>query len=217
MNRIQKLFTLMILSSSVFFIYQKNHSNVSKIVNIGDALSQGKNSFGVIEYGYIDYYKDYLSKTKKVVLNNDYSNQNLSLYEFQYLLKTSSSLKKTIRESNQVFLTLGYNDLLYQISINNNNQIKKNLVKMYQETIKEIKKYTPNKPIVIGYYIAPSCSDEVKEGLQYINQSLSQDKRIIFIDTGRIIQSNKYFSNPNSYYINRLGYYAIYKEILKKT
>ena len=200
MNRIQKLFTLMILSSSVFFIYQKNHSNVSKI----------------IEYGYIDYYKDYLSKTKKVVLNNDYSNQNLSLYEFQYLLKTSSSLKKTIRESNQVFLTLGYNDLLYQISINN-NQIKENLVKMYQETIKEIKKYTPNKPIVIGYYIAPSCSDEVKEGLQYLNQSLSQDKRIIFIDTSRIIQSNKYFSNPNSYYINRLGYYAIYKEILKKT
>ena len=58
MKKTTKLLILIILSLSVYFIYQNTKSNNIKILNIGDKLSQGINSYGIKEYGFIDHYKD---------------------------------------------------------------------------------------------------------------------------------------------------------------
>ena len=64
MKRVIKLSILILISLSVYFIYQEtNHKNI-KILVLGDSLSLGINSYGIKEYGDVDYYKDYLVKKK---------------------------------------------------------------------------------------------------------------------------------------------------------
>ena len=73
MKKIIKLIILIIISFSVYFIYKNTEGKNLIILNIGDSLAVGINSYGIKEYGYIDYYKDYLNKTKNVTIINDYS------------------------------------------------------------------------------------------------------------------------------------------------
>ena len=74
MKKVIKLVILMILSCSVYFIYQQTKNSIINITSIGDTLSMGINSYGIKEYGYIDYYKDYLTKeTENVNIINEYS------------------------------------------------------------------------------------------------------------------------------------------------
>ena len=215
MHRKLKLLFLLILSSSVYFIFQNNNREVTNIVNIGDGLSQGINSYGFKEYSYIDYYKD-SQNNNSININNDYSNKKLSFHEFNILLKTSPSLKRTLREADQVFITLGYNDLIYNLALEeNNNEIIVGIQREYTKCLQEIKKYYKKKPIVIGYYNSYN-NEELNIYINKLNKVL-QTEDIIYINTSKIIDSPKYFSNPHSYYLNREGYQAISKEIMKKT
>ena len=61
-----KLLTLILLSLSVYFIYNKENKNNLIYITIGDSLSLGENSYGGINYGYSDYFKDYLKKENKL-------------------------------------------------------------------------------------------------------------------------------------------------------
>ena len=67
MTKLQKLIVLIVLSLSVYFVYQKTNNSKYKILNINDN-SNKKNS-------YIYYYEKELLKTKKeVIIDNNYSN-----------------------------------------------------------------------------------------------------------------------------------------------
>ena len=64
MNKKIKLLSIIIISCSVFLIY-KNTNKKILILNIGDHISLGINSFGIKEYSPVDYYKDYLISQQK--------------------------------------------------------------------------------------------------------------------------------------------------------
>ena len=49
MNKLIKLITLIILSLSVYLIYNKTNNSYYKITNIGDKLSTGITSYGIKE------------------------------------------------------------------------------------------------------------------------------------------------------------------------
>ena len=112
MNRLIKLISLIFLSTSIYYIY--NYTNNSKyvITNLGDAVSINNNS-------YIINYKKYKEKTnRKVITNNDYANKRQNISQLLLLIKNTSKIKKIISESDIIIITLGYNDLLYELSIN---------------------------------------------------------------------------------------------------
>ena len=118
MNKLIKLSTLIILSLSVYIIYNKTYNSYYKITNIGDKLSTGINSYGIKEKSYVDYYKDYLSKEKnKVIIDNTYSNNNQTISNILQLVKENSNIKRKLIDSNIIIITLGYNDLIYSLSI----------------------------------------------------------------------------------------------------
>ena len=70
MNRITKLLILITISLAVYFIYNNTNNKTLKIMSIGDSYSLGINSYGIKDYGYIDYYKDLLEEENKEVIIN---------------------------------------------------------------------------------------------------------------------------------------------------
>lgn len=220
-----KLILLILISTSVYFIYQKTENTNLKILSLGDGLSLGINSYGIQEYSYVDYYGSYLrKKNKEIHIIKNYSKRDQMIKDLIEQIKNNPNLKRDLMESHILFLTIGYNDLQYQLSIkesttnNSFNQILKEIIASYGELFQEIRKYYKEKITVIGYY--PSNKEEtyINLGIQRINYYLKQEEQIEYIDTYTLLSRNAlYFSNPSSYYPNRLGYQVIAEEIIQKT
>ena len=225
MNRLTKFIILIVLSMSVYFIYQDNYNKTTKILNLGDSLSLGINSYGIKECSYVDLYKEYLKKeNKKITINSNYSNKELSIKELLEKIKTNPKLKRDLSEAHILFLTVGYNDLLYQLSIEENlnqnkiDKITKEISNNYKTLLEEIRKYYKNNIIVIGYFPSNKEDYYLNYGIRKLNNLLETTKKIEYIDTYQLASNRKkYFSNPNSYYPNLEGYQAITKKIIEKT
>lgn len=221
MNRPIKLLILIILSLSVYFIYQRTKESNIQILSLGDGLSKGINSYTIVEYSHLNYYEDYLkSKNIKVKVIDEYSKEDLTIHELLELIKNNNYLKRDLMESHLLFITIGYNDLLYKLSLEDDISIPKlnNIIDEinieYKELLTEINKYYKNKIIVVGYPKSNKDDYYLNLGIRKLNRILNSNT---YIDTYNILNDrNKYFSNPNSYYPNRQGYMRIYEEILSK-
>ena len=220
MSRPIKLLILIIMSLSVYFIYQYTKESNIKILSLGDGLSKGINSYTIVDYSHLNYYEDYLkSKNKKVTLINKYSKKDLTIHEIIELINSNNDLKKDLQESHILFLTIGYNDLLYKLSLEEDisipklNKIIDEINIEYKELLEEINKYYKNEIIIVGYPKSNKDDYYINLGIRRLNRILNTNK---FIDTYNLLNNrNKYFSNPNSYYPNRYGYKKIYEEIKK--
>ncbi len=220
-----KLVILIIISLSVYFIYQNTKNTNIKILNLGDKLSQGFNSSGVKGYGFINYYQEYLyASTRKVDVNNEYSKKYLTINELLLQIKEKPRLKRELAESDIIFLTIGYNDLVYKINLEettnrkNINILFTQTIKEYNKLIKEIRKYYKEEIICVGYYKPNNKDYNLDLGIKRLNFFLETQKEITYINTYKLLaDKKKYFSNPNSYYPNELGYKKIFQEIIKQT
>ena len=224
MKKIIKLLSLITVSISVYFIYINNCNKNIRILNIGDGLSMGINSYGIDDYSYTDYYKEYLNKkNKKVEINNRYTAKDQSIKIFYAILRNNNEVKKDLISSHILIVCLGFNDLLYKISIEqnmNNNKLNKIVDEIdnnYNEMIKEIRKYYKEEIIVIGYYSPNIDNYYIDNGLRKLNRYLKNNKDIVYIDTYNEIKSEKYLPNPGSYYPNNRAYQLIASKIIAKT
>ena len=222
MNKKIKLLSIIIISCSVFLIY-KNTNKKILILNIGDHISLGINSFGIKEYSPVDYYKDYLiSQQKKVFLNNDYSNKDITIKSLKEKIENTSKIKKNLIESHILFLSLGYNDIVYETNIEEemnerkNKKIIRKIKSNYDNLIKEIRKYYNNKIVIIGIHESRVDNYYIKKSIREVNKYLENKNNIIFINTNNILNSNNdYYSNPKNSYPNYLGYRKIAENIIK--
>ena len=218
MNRPIKLLILIFLSLSVYFIYQLTKESNIQILSLGDGLSKGINSYTIVESSHLNYYEEYLkSKKIQVKVISEYSKEDLTIHELLELVKNNNYLKRDLMESHLLFITVGYNDLLYKLSLEDNisipklNKIIDEINIEYKELLKEIKKYYKNEIIIVGYPRTNKDDYYLNLGIRKLNRLLNTNT---FIDTYNLLNNrNKYFSNPNSYYPNRLGYKRIYEEI----
>ena len=149
MKKLLKLLLLIVVCSSVFYIYQNTKNSKYNIVNIGDELSISIDSYGIKDYSPVSYYKNELLKThKKVNINNKYSEYENSILIMLEKIKNDNYLKKILSSSNQVIITLGYNDLIYKLNVSDElnsskfYKIIKEIELNYNNLIKEIRKYT---------------------------------------------------------------------------
>ena len=222
MNKKLKLGILILLSLSVYFIYQKNNHKKENILILGDNLSLGRNSYGIYEYSYIDYYKDAI-KGKEVTLNKKYCQKDLTIQNLLEKIQTHPEMKRDLKEADLLFLNIGYNDLVYKLSLEEEitpdllSQILKEIEKEYQELQKEIFKYYKKEIIIIGYYSSNQKDYYQNQGIRGMNRILQENSKNIYIDTESILNKKEYFSNPRSYYPNRLGYQKVAEEIMRKT
>ena len=183
-------------------------------------MSKGINSYTISEFSHLNYYEEYLKKkNKQVILNTKYSKKDLTIHELLELVKWDNYIKRDLMESHLLFITVGYNDLLYKMSLEEDisipklNRIIDEINSEYRELLIEIKKYYKNEIIVVGYPKSNKDDYYLNLGIRKLNRILNTNT---FIDTYNLLNDrNKYFSNPNSFYPNRLGYERIYEEIKK--
>ena len=221
MTKIQKLLVLIILSLSVYFIYQKTDNSNYQVLNISDNFSMDINK----SKKYIDYYQKHLLKeNKKVIINNNYSSNNQSIYNILSIIKNNSKIKAELLNADQIIINLGYNDLLYNIAIEDKmnekrlNKVIKRINNNYNNLIKEIKRYYHKPIIVIGYYKVNINNKYIDQGIIKLNKVLKDNQDINYIDTYYLLNNkNKYFIKPNNNYINNKANYTISKKIISKT
>lgn len=225
MKKFLKLLFLIFIIISVFFIYKKTKDSKYTILSLGDNLSLGIDSYGIKGPSYIDFYKNYILKKKEKVIKNDqYSKKDLTINALLQDLKENNNLKKDLSSANILILTVGYNDLIYKINLNENINpeiLKKEvqeIQKDYLNLLKEIRKYYKNKIVVIGYFASNKTDYYINTGIKELNKTLQSAKNITYIDTYDLLKpKRKYFSNKNSYYPNLQGYLRISKKIIIKT
>jgi len=225
MSRPIKLIILIILSSSVYFIYRGTKNSVINITNIGDSLALGINSYDIKESSYIDFYNEALqSKNIKTYINNDYSKSDLTIEKLLELIKNTPKLKKVLLETDILIVAVGYNDLTYKLTIADNmnkeklDKIIKEISLSYTDMLNEIKKYYKNDVIVIGQYNSNKEDYYLSLGIRKLNEAISTNEDIEFIDTYYLLSNKeKYFPNPKINFPNNLGYKEISNKIIEKT
>ena len=224
MKKIIKLILLTIISMSVYFIYKDNCNSNIRILNIGDGIAKGINSYGIDDYSYAEYYKDLIKKVgTNIEINEKYTSEEYSIKMMLEKIKSNSAIKRDLIDSHLIMICLGYNDLVYKVSIERNmnnqklNRIISDIEKDYNDMIKEIRKYYKNKIIIIGYYNPNINSYYIENGVKKLNRILKNNNEIEYIDIYDEIKGEKYFPIPGNYYPNNEAYRLIANKIITKT
>lgn len=227
-----KLLIFILVIISIYLIYKLNNNNNLTYIALGDGYASGENSYGIVDYGYSDYLKDYLKKNNNLnFYSKKFSSDDImitTLYENIIINKKvqeqdrTINIKQSLRESSIVTLSIGLNDLIYKISLEENyitnsklDKIVNDTYKDFQSLIKEIKKYYLGEIYVIGYPRKNIKDNNLNEALRKLNNLYKDNEDVTYIDTYYIFKNNSnYLSNPNSIYPNIKGYKAISDEII---
>lgn len=228
-----KLIVLIILSLSVFFIYNlTNYNNISYTV-IGDGLSCGIDSYGIKGHGYSDYIKDYLKNNKKLQnYSKEYTKEGITIEMLyndiisnQKMLQnnTKQNITNILSNTDYLTITIGLNDLLYKIQLldqqteENLNVIIKEIETDFNNLIKTIRTIYKKDIYIVGYYDFDIKNEFYKKAIRKLNNIYINNKDVIYIST-YILSENKsvFFSNPQSYYPNYKGYQLISTKIIDK-
>lgn len=234
----KKVVVFILIIFFTFLIYKINDKNLVDYLSLGDSLALGINSYGNHSYGYNDYVKSFLEnnnllhKYNSYYTKNDYTiseltsdiNSNKTIF---YDDKTYS-LKKEIREADIITLSIGLDELISIIELNEN---KTNLDDIYpkidtlclemDELVKTIKKYSEARIILIGYYNPyGEANKELSNLFAYISDkytNIAKKYSINYLDIYQLILENKnYLPNNRDYHITSKGYLKIASEIIKK-
>lgn len=228
-----KIIVLILTCLLIYMIYSKTSTNNITYLSLGDGYAMGINCYGVKDYGYSDYLKDYLEKNNKLhKYYNDFSYKEIrinDLYKDILINKENNNgenLKQALRSSNLLTISIGLNDLVYKTSITGKlstyqqkiiiNDIKTD----YKKLINEIQKYYKYDIYIIGYnnfYPQNTVERNMLDNLNDEIKKLSTEKNIKYVETNSLFTKNSgYLENPNSNFPNTNGYYQIYNKIIEK-
>lgn len=230
MNRKKKLLVLLLLSLSVYFVYQFTGKKKLTYTVLGDSFSMGENSYGGYTYGYEDYLLDSFKEDINVEFIDFYTskNENINtLYnkflkdDIEVINKKSYNLKRVLTESDIITISIGLNDAFYECYVDKNvfnsqykeDKLVKYIYKNFKNLMNELLKYGSNI-YVIGY---PE-RNEYKNIVEKLNNKYKvycKNKKIVFIDTNTILDSDNYFDSKNTIFPNTLGYKKISEKIIK--
>lgn len=232
MKKYQKMLILLLISSSIYFIYLFTNKNNLTYIAIGDSLATGQNSYGGNSYGYTNFVKDYLSQNHNLNLYSDYfssKNKDISTL-YNDILKdenividnNSYNLKRLLQESDIITISIGLNDLIYEYSLKNKenlsayeeNRIVDYVYTNYSNLINEIRRYTKRKLYIVGY---PTNNVKYQSLIKKLNKKYkdgcTKDNNI-FIDSDRLLNSSSYFDQDNNLFPNIKGYQLIATSII---
>ncbi|MDD5888162.1 MAG: SGNH/GDSL hydrolase family protein [bacterium] len=228
-----KLLIFIIVCLLIFWIFKKNNHNNINYTALGDSFALGENAYGQIDYGYSDYVKDYLNTNNKL---NKYIKsfskkdasieslyQDIALNKKIILNNKEINIKQTLRESNIVTISIGLNDLIYQLCITKDitdtaiDRIISEIEVDFNKLITEIRKYYPGKIYIIGYYNINMESHLYAKAIKKLNNIYQNNKEVIYIDIYELFESTQEYS-PNflNYHPTSQGYEAISKQIITK-
>ncbi len=240
-----KIIVFVVSMFIVFFTYNKFIKQNSKIIYIplGDSIAEGMTPYHSIDYGYTDYIKDYLSDNNKLSFyTKKYTKSGYTIEDIKNDINNNKTivednktyyLKEILRESDLVTVTVGANDLMKGMSLDdipmkllNIKSIKKDIddvIKSYKDLLKLIKQYAKEEIIVTGYFNPlpkmTQYKEEIDEIVKYFNYSIEEicnDLNVKYVDLFDSLNNKKdIFPNPLDIHPSKIGYEIISKEIIK--
>ena len=233
MTKKVKLLILMLSIPITYFIYILNNNKNINYIALGDDLSVGINSFGIANYSYSDYIKDYIRENNMLnIYTNKLSERNKTITEeYNDILVNKKvkidnktyNIKKLLRESDILTISLGQNDIRYEISSTNKQkltsrdytQIAETIFTKYKTLITEIKKYFKRDLYLLGTYYRTETERNISQQLNKKLKEYCNDNKMTFIDIS-YIGNDKYFDNRNSNLPNDEAYLEISKSIISR-
>ena len=232
-NKIIKMISLLIIILLVFEIYTLGKTNRLYYVPLGDALAVGQNPYGEIGYSYTDYLKDYLSNHKRLsYYSKEYVKSGSTTESIISEIEHNNYLKKDLRESDLVTLSIGANDILAKIDLHslkvtelsNIKEVIRKILPDLEECLKTIRKYAKGKMIIVGYYnpipfLFNTSSNDLDKLFAYIDdeyQILADKYKCEYVPLYQLFKMNSNFlPNPLDYHPNSKGYKEIANKIIK--
>lgn len=236
----KKIIFLIFLCIIIYLIYSFFHDDKISYIAIGDSLSAGVNSYGEKGYGYSDYVADYLRKNDKLrnyyngfatpgYRISDLKNQIVTNQTLEYN-NSFVSLKKSLRESSLVTVSIGGNDLLSNISLSTSSvetldddeliEIIDQMVIDLDDLLKEIRKYAKREVVLLGYYnTLHDSAHNIKRTFAYLDSKTNEVCKkydVTYISLYSLFENNEDFlPNPTNIHPNTAGYEAIANKIIK--
>lgn len=220
----KKVFLVLILFLSCYFIYNKTTDNKVYYLTIGDSLSKGTNEYGVVSYGYNDYVKDYLNQNKnlegfnKTFTDNDYRIIDI-LKTLEYNeTKDGYSLNRLIKKADIITISLGMNEIYYKLEKNNENIYTyiDNMLNNYDKLLTYINKFHHDKVFILGFYNTLGEYDDIFSYANYKLKEICQKNSYIYVDLSTIFSNNpNYFPKKDSFIPNSKGYEKISQIIVE--
>lgn len=233
-KKIIKLLSLFFIILLVFEIYTFAHTNKLYYIPLGDSLASGQNPYGEIGYGYTDYIKDYLKKHNKLAYyTKEYAKSGYTTENILADINNNPNLKKDLRESDLVTLSIGANDLLHKTNIRGIDISKlltlketvNEIIPNLDKCINEIRKYAKNRIIIVGYYnpipfLFNTSGNDLDELFAYIDaeySKLAKKNNCEYISIYELFKSNNdYLPNTSDIHPNIKGYKSIANKIIKE-
>lgn len=240
-----KLIVFIISLAIVFITYNSFRSKNEQIIylSLGDSIAEGMTPYHDIDYGYTDYISDYIKKNKGLSFyTKKYSKSGYTIGDLVNDINNNKVieedgekvyLKEIMRESDIVTLTIGANDFIKGLSLDDIPKklldiegIKKEadeITNSLKDLIILIKQYAKNQIIVTGYFNPlprlTSYKNDIDEIVKYFNnevEEICEELKVDYVDIFTVLDGNSdAFSNPLDIHPNKMGYELISKEIIK--
>ena len=220
----KKVFLILILFLSCYFIYNKTKDEKLYYLTIGDSLSKGINEYGVVSYGYNEHVKEYLKENNilegfnKTYTNNDYRILDvIKILEYNEI-KDNYSLNRLIKKADVITISLGMNEIYYKLEKNNQNLYTyiDNMLNNYNKILTYINKFHHKEVYVLGYYNVLGHSDDIFDYANYKLKKICNENKYIYIDLSNILSNNPiYFNKKDSFIPNNKGYEKISQIIVE--
>ena len=221
----KKVFLILTLFLSCYFIYTKTEGNKKNYLVIGDSLSKGINEYGVVSYGYSDFIKDYL-EDKKILknYNKTYTDVNYKVSDIVKILeynesKNNISLNRLIKEADIITISLGIDEIYYKINKNNQNIYTyiDNMISDYNKILNYISKFHHDKVYILGYYNTTKNNIDIFNYANYKLEVLTKKYNYTYIDLAKILDNNPTYISQisNNYMPNIRGYEKISQIIVE--
>ena len=221
----KKIFLILILFLSCFYIYNKTIDDKLFYLTIGDSLSKGVNQYGTYSYGYNNYITDYLYKNNKlkeynqIFTDNDYRIVDIIKILDYNETKEDYSLNRLIKQADIITISLGMNELYYKLEKNNQNIYTyiDTMLNDYEKILSTINKFHHDKVFILGYYNTLGTQNDIFEYANYNLKELCNKYNYIYVDLSNILDNNpNYFTKRGNFIPNNEGYQKISQIILEK-
>lgn len=233
MKKMLKILILILLLLIVYLIYIFFKNDKLNYIALGDSVAEGMNPYGEIGYSYTDYIANYLKKEKKLsYYTKKYTKSGYITENVINDIENNNELKKDLRESDLVTISIGANNFLKHIkigemSVDNIREIKTKIATVFpniEETMKEVKKYAKNQVIIVGYYnpipfLFNTNGNDLDILFAYMDdeyQKIADKYDCDYVSLYLLFKNNSsYLPNPADIHPNLDGYKAISKEVIK--
>ena len=218
----------------VFGIYNFNKTNKINYIPLGDSIAEGMNENFEIGKSYADFIKEYLKKEKKLsYYTKSYTKSGYTTEDVINDIKNKSELKKDLRESNLVTISIGANNVLRKVDKNNPEESLINLKEYVDEEkenikdcIKEVRKYAKEDIIIVGYFnplpnLFETRAKELDIMFAYIDimyKDIAKEYDCTYVSMYQLFKKHKeYLPNPENIHPTEAGYKAMADLIIKET